>query len=284
MKFINKLFPLVILILGAIACQKMERPALGDYPKDTNPPGGPLKFYVAFDGTSNSPLMNAVDSINANFPGDNPFTQIDGIKGKAVQGVNLKYIKYAKPNDWAVTAKSFTISFWYKHNGQTKNNKGTNGPEYIVSFKSNNGHWSGANLLVFLEGDNTACAVKVMVADKNVNDSWMTWEGGQSIPGIMDNNWHHIALVYDAASSKMTLFKDGVANPNLKEWGGHGNINIDDGVITEVRVGCGPSDSYKDPNSDDWLASSWKGGLDQFRLYNKVLSATEVKELFDGKK
>jgi hypothetical protein len=258
----------------------MDRPAMGDYPEDANPPGGPLNFYVAFDGTTSDPLMNAVDSIRANFASQNPFTTIEGISGKAVQGVNQKTIKYGKPNDWAVQAKSFTISFWYKRDGQTKNNTGGNGPEYIASFKSSNGHWSGSNLLLFLEGNNTACAVKVMIADKNVSDAWLTWEGGGSIPGMLDNKWHHISLVYDATSSSMTLFLDGVANPNKKTWAGHGNININNDAIIEMRVGAGPSDNI---NSDDWLASSFKGGIDQLRMYSTALTSAEVQSLFTNK-
>ena len=43
----------------------MDRPVLGNYVKDANPPGGPLKFYTAFDGVD-------VDSIRANFAIDNP--------------------------------------------------------------------------------------------------------------------------------------------------------------------------------------------------------------------
>ena len=55
----NILFVLAFVIAIA-SCQKLTRPALGDYPKDSNPPGGPLKFYAAMDGSS-------VDSIRANF-------------------------------------------------------------------------------------------------------------------------------------------------------------------------------------------------------------------------
>ncbi len=279
-KILQNATALMALAVLATGCQKMDRPAMGDYPEDANPPGGPLNFYVAFDGTTSDPLMNAVDSIRANFASQNPFTTIEGISGKAVQGVNQKTIKYGKPNDWAVQAKSFTISFWYKRDGQTKNNTGGNGPEYIASFKSSNGHWSGSNLLLFLEGNNTACAVKVMIADKNVSDAWLTWEGGGSIPGMLDNKWHHISLVYDATSSSMTLFLDGVANPNKKTWAGHGNININNDAIVEMRVGAGPSDNI---NSDDWLASSWKGGIDQLRMYSTALTAAEVQSLFTNK-
>ncbi len=47
----------VALILVAASCQKMDHPKLGDFPKDRDPhfplyPGGPLKFYSAFDGTT----------------------------------------------------------------------------------------------------------------------------------------------------------------------------------------------------------------------------------------
>lgn len=268
------------LVIIATGCQKMDTPALGDYPEDSNPPGGPLNFYVAFDGTTANPLMNAVDSIRANFASQNDFTTIDGISGKAVQGVNKKTIKYGKPNDWAVQAKSFTISFWYKKDGQTKNNTGGNGPEYIASFKSNNGHWSGSSMLLFLEGNNAAAAVKVMIADKNNADSWFTWEGGQTIAGIMDNKWRHVSIVYDAPTSTMTLFLDGVANPNKKTWGTHGDIGINNNTIVEMRVGAGPGDNI---DSDDWLSSSWKGGIDQFRMYSKALTAAEIQTLFNTK-
>ncbi|MEJ8818920.1 LamG domain-containing protein [Lacibacter sp. H407] len=272
---------LVSCILLFSACQKMNRPGLGDYPKDTNPPGGPLKFYVAFDGTTANPLMNAVDSIRANFAGDNPLASIDGVSGKAVMGENKKFIKYAKPNDWAEQSKSFSISFWYKRNGQTKNNVGGNGPEYIMSFKSSNGHWSGASLLVFLEGSNTACAVKVMIADKTNADSWFTWEGGQTIAGILDNNWHHVTLTYNNTNSTMILYVDGVANGNTKTWGNHGDINFDGSKITEMRIGAGPGTGY---DTDDWLSSTFKGGIDQIRMYSSVLTPAEVTGLFTSKK
>lgn len=277
---------LVIAGLVLFSCQKMDRPAMGDFPKDTNPPGGPLKFFAAFDGNSTNPLMNAVDSIRATFASDNPLKSIDGVSGKALQGENRKFVKYAKPNDWATTASSFTISFWYKRNGQTQNNKGGNGPEYIMSLKQTNvdgsNHWSGSTALVFLEGNNAACAVKTMWVDAKGADSWWTWEGGQSIPGLLDDKWHHIAIVYNATTSQANLYVDGVVNSNTRGWPGHGAINMDNGRILEMRVGAGPAAANDD--TDDWLASTWKGGLDQLRLYATALSAAEVSALFSAKR
>lgn len=272
-------FAAVVLIIAS--CQKLDRPGLGNYPQDPDNPGGTLNFYVAFDGTTTDPLKNAVDSIKANFPSSNPLTFESGISGMSMKGESQKFIKYAKPNDWATKAESFTVSFWYKKNGQTQNNTGTNGPEYPFSFKSSNGHWSGGSFFLLLEGNNTACAVKMVVVDKNMADTWMTWEGGNSIAGLLDNQWHHMVFVYDAASSSLTLYVDGVANPIKRTWGTHGAINIDNSKISEVRLGCGPQNNFA---ADDWLSSTWKGNLDQFRMYSKALTAAEVTDLYTNMK
>lgn len=272
---------LLVLLISFSACQKMNRPPLGSYPKDANPPGGPLKFYVAFDGTTPNPLMNAVDSVRANFASENPLASIAGVKGRAVQGESKKFIKYAKPNDWAEISRSFTISAWFKRNGQTKNNTGTNGPEYIMSFKASTGHWSGSSLLLFLEGDNAAGQVKVMIADKT-GDNWFTWENSNAstIPGLLDNNWHHMVLTYNSTNSTMTLYIDGVANSRTRTWGTHGGVVFDAAKITEVRIGSGPGTNF---DSDDWLSSTFKGGIDQVRMYSIVLTQAEITALFAGK-
>lgn len=272
-----------VLMLALFGCQKMEKPAFGDYPTDSNPPDGPLAFYAAFDGTSSNPLMNGVDSIRALFPSDNPFTTGDGVRGKALMGVNQKFVKYPSFNTWT-SSSSFSISVWFKRNGQTKNNSGTNGPEYIYSLKAtDNFHWSNAVNFLFIEGNNTACAIKSMFVSSSSaggSDPWFTWEGSQTIAGLLNDQWHHIALTYDATTSTVKLYVDGVQNPNTKTWGGHGPLSLASNKITEFRLGAGPSNNF---NSDDWLAGSFKGGLDQFRLYSKALTAAEVQTLFTGK-
>lgn len=284
MKKINQsaivLFSFCIVMFS---CQKLERPNLGDYLKDANPPGGPLKFYVAFDGTTADPLMNAVDSIRATFPADNPLTAVAGISGKAVKGQSGKYIKYAKPNDWIVAAKSFTVAFWAKGNGQTLNNSGTNGPEHVFSLNTEHAKddWPNATML-FFEGNNTACAIKFYIYTKT-GDRWFTWEGGNSIAGIRDNQWRHYAFTYNATTSSMTLYINGVANPNVLVWTGHGDINFDDSKIKELRIGRGPRDDGDADGAGGWVQSSFKGELDQFRLYSIALSATEVSALFNSK-
>lgn len=277
-------FSAALLIFAMTGCQKMSKPDLGDYPVDSNPPDGPLQFYAAFDGTTSNPLMNAVDSIRALFPSDNPFTTTDGISGKALSGVNKTFIKYPSFNRWA-SSNSVSISVWFKKDGQTKNNNGTNGPEYIYSLKAKDGfHWSGAVNFLFLEGNNTACAIKSMFVSSasgaGATDPWFTWEGGLSVPGICDNQWHHLVLTYDETTNQVKLYIDGVQNPNVGTWTGHGALRLATTQITEYRVGAGPSTNYA---SDDWLACSMKGSIDQLRFYSKALTAAEIQALYTAK-
>src|SRR5450432_1046108 len=106
-KIIKNAFLILAVGLATSSCDKLDRPALGDYPKDTNPPGGPLKFYAALDGS-------AVDSIKANFGVDNNTSYVaGGVSGKAVQfdGTKNGFVSFPSANDYG-TSTSFTISFW----------------------------------------------------------------------------------------------------------------------------------------------------------------------------
>ena len=122
MRLNNIIFRSAILAMGlgmaVSGCEKVEQPALGTYPTDSNPPGGPLKFYTAYDG------INA-DSIRATFANtDSVISYVDGISGQAVQfnpilgaaGTDSVYsfLVYPNANDFASTATSFTVSFWMK--------------------------------------------------------------------------------------------------------------------------------------------------------------------------
>jgi len=266
---LKKAFGIAPISLSFIGCQNMDSPELTDYPKDVNVVGGPLKFYVAFDGNTTNPLMNAVDSIRAQFPTDNPLATIEGPSGKAAQGTAGKFVSFAKPNDFASTARSFTIAFWEKHDGPSS------GAEFVFSLKSSNGHWSGGNMFLLMEGSASATAVKFVIVDKYMADTWLTWEGDSTVSGLFDNAWHHCAFVYDASTSGLTFYKDGIV-VGTRTWGAHGDVNLDNSKITSLSIGgpCG---------SDSWM-SSWLGGLDQFRMYSTALTANEVTTLYSKKK
>jgi hypothetical protein len=118
--------------------------------------------------------------------------------------------------------------------------------------------------------------LKFVLVDKNVSDNWFVWDGSHKIKGIQDNNWHHLAFTYDATNSTMSLYVDGVLNAWTQTWGTHGNANLDAAKVSAVKIGGRPIENL------GW-GKSWAGGIDQFRLYNKVLSAAEVQALVANK-
>lgn len=262
-----------------IGCQKLNRPGLGDYPKDTNPPGGPLKFYTAFDGTTENPQRNAVDSIRANFPTENPLAAIEGVSQNAIQGEAYKFIKYATANDFAATAGSFTVAFWQK--------RGLMKTEHIFSLPAPSSyHWSAGSMFLLEEGSIDGPVVKFFVKDATA-EKWFEWTGSNTVTGLYDGAWHHLAFVYDGGSSKMTLYKDGNPHAFVSEWAGHGAVKLEPSKITGLKIGAGPQDFTPEQindGADDWLKNSWTGAIDQFRLYSDALSPEEVNSLYSNKK
>src|SRR6476646_9279293 len=168
MNFYNKIMKpaLSIFIVGlaVVSCQKMERPALGDYPKDTNPPGGPLKFYAALDGSP-------VDSIRAVFGIDHDVTYVDGVAGKAVQADASKkgFVSFPSVNDFG-SATDFTISFWLKATVAQKDHQNAAG---ILAFGNSKNFWGNATFFAEHETSTSdSMPLKIHFNAVNNSDNW----------------------------------------------------------------------------------------------------------------
>lgn len=267
------------------SCQKLDRPSLADYPKDANPPGGPLKFYAAFDGTSDDPLKNAVDSIRANFASDNPFTSVAGISGKAVKGVASKdkAIKYPSANDFSKST-SVSVAYWLKNTPATDGE-----PEFHFSLPSKDfWHESALFLLVEKGGPDAAnSTADSMACTFAVQDHWVEFRGKNRLSKVLDGNWHHLAFVYDQTTSKVAAYVDGVP----ATYTGTGNKLEDNGVglgalkfanVNNFIIGGWNKHANAGGATDAWI-HSYSGSMDQFRLYGKALSASEVLALYNSK-
>lgn len=284
MKINNLIFPIVaLLITAAVGCQKMDRPELGDYPKDTPvTPTTSLRFFLPFDSTSpddkqiNIRFKDSISGYPSFFP-NSSISIVPGVKGTAFQGTSSTVLKYINTNDFVATAQSFTVAFWAKRNGRPEGDA-----QFAFAIPSSNGHWAGTTMMLLFDhggagATNANAVLKFVVVDKNMADVWFEWAGDNNkVPGIQDNNWHHLAFVYDATTSGMTLYVDGVKHPHVPKWGTHGAANMDASKVTGFNLGGRPKEDL------GW-GKSWDGGLDQFRLYNAALSAAEIKALFDSK-
>ncbi|MBL0134950.1 MAG: LamG domain-containing protein [Chitinophagaceae bacterium] len=261
-------------VAALVGCQKMERPALGNYVKDANPPGGPLKFYTAFDGSD-------VDSIRANFALSNPLKFITGgVSGKAVQGERGKAIKYGSANDFK-RATSFTIAWWMK---QTPH---ADGPEFLFGMADKD-YWANSSLFLLIE-DKGQSTTSLATTKLYLMDQWFEFTGANRMTGnILNGNWHHVAIAYDQTTSKLTYYVDGAALTGLAS------------SLTDVKNGANPRGALNLANGGNFIVGGWNkhvgldgptdswintysGAMDQFRLYAKALTASEITALYNSK-
>lgn len=97
-----------------------------------------------------------------------------------------------------------------------------------------------------------------------------------------------MVFTYDAATSSLGYYVDGVPitglPANLTTWldgaTPHGAMHLQN-VSNFVLGGWNKHAGLSGP-TDSWI-QSWQGGLDQFRLYNKALTASEVLALYNSK-
>jgi len=268
----NILFVLAFVIAIA-SCQKLTRPALGDYPKDSNPPGGPLKFYAAMDGSS-------VDSIRANFGTDHDVTYVPGVSGMAAQfdGSKNGYIDYPLPNDFGAST-NFTISFWLNIKLAQKDNVNADG---VLSFASTSNFWG--NFTFYADhttgGNSDSMDLKIHFANGS-GDNWdfAGYTGNKRWPKMYDGQWHHVVFVYDAAAKTGTLYRDGVQFDQKTNETIAFDSNPSKLIIAGFQEAAGVVDTYA---NNSWM-SGFPGMIDQVRLYGEALAPADVAALYASK-
>jgi Concanavalin A-like lectin/glucanases superfamily len=274
-KTINKVIVLAACSLFFLSCQKKDRPELGNYIKDANPPGGPLKFYAAYDGSGPNVLMNGVDSVRATFPTDNPFLAVAGITGKGIQCEGTKAIKYPSANDFKGVT-SCTISLWV-------NNTVNPNTELYFSLTSKEYWHESAGFLLIENAAANACTFKF-----SLQDHWVEFNNASFNKPLLNGQWHHLAFSYDEITSKLSIYFDGlpVATPgtqaNFTNSSGAPLGKLDLSKINNLVVGGWNKHAGISGPTDSWI-SGFSGKMDQFRLYGKALTATEVLALYNSK-
>ena len=109
-------------------------------------------------------------------------------------------------------------------------------------------------------------------APNNANGvNFMGWTNGQGISGmenrnvnVRDGNWHYVVGTYKRGSQ--SLYVDGVLSST--------NNYAGDLPITAQTVQIGGTDWH-------YYHHRWVGDIDEIRIYNRVLNATEVQELYN---
>lgn len=276
----SSIYLFLALILSALmgggsitSCQKMERPDLIIIPDDTARLNGPLQRYFAFENS----VIDSIHDVKGTATG---ITFVDGVKNKAYKGSANGQVEYPSAGKLA-DMQSFTVAFWMN------TQKHTGGAQSVFMMPNTEDFWG--NMFLIIEG-NDSPTDNSMIAKFNFAGQWLEFTGNNGVARLPDmyGKWHHLAFTYNGNTSQVSAYLDGV------------KINLP-ASVADRKNGTAPLGPLKFSNVSKFViggfqqhigirspADSWMlhytGMLDQFRVYTKALTDTEINALFTSKK
>lgn len=215
-----------------------------------------LVGYWAFEGSY-------IDSVSNHLATGVGTSFVAGFKGQSLKGANNGYVI----DDIQNTVKnltSFTVCYWIN----TPQN--TNGIVGTVNISRSDDFWG--NLDMFYENGSSATSTVFKAhINNNTNGQWAVTT--LSNPW---NTWMHIALTYDQGSNTIRLYRNGaqIATNTIAGYGPIQFKNATKIVFGTVQFQTTPSLGTAG-GKQDW-ASYLTGMMDEVRIYNKALTATEL--------
>jgi Concanavalin A-like lectin/glucanases superfamily len=241
---------------------------------------------------------------------------VTGAKGQAYEGssTQARYAIYnVNPN--VQSATSLSVSFWIKAPQNVPNPDPTpvqgKGIQGIFSLTDPTDFWGGINM--FIENNerngipNTdTLRLKLFWRNKRAGVVWQGQDPNFYVPASVDK-WVHVTFTYDAASSKVVVYKNGVKggvgsltgpygpfdgeNTLYADNPGAGSGNPNGAPLhgalqfpTAGKMIVGACQFSTDPSLGSAGAQPWattfRGLLDEFRIYNKALSSSEVESIY----
>lgn len=294
MKLKNKILTIAAVGLAMTAaitsCQKMERPVLKELILDPEPPAyNSLKSFWSFENNLTDAGEGKLTATPTNI------SYVAGVTGQAAKVGTGGYILLpakdivtypngfiGKSGDTLAALGSYTLAFWMNGVGPV-----INGAQGLFSISNKTEFWGNLDLFLENNDNGSEAFLKVHMFNAGVASGNGEEWNEVKIPGAL-NKWTHIAVTYDAVGSKFSIYADGVPtaiNNKVLRSGAYGKIkfnNMNGMVLGTYQFQTTPSLTTNHGN-ESW-ARSFNGSLDQFRIYNKALSAAEITDLFTTKK
>jgi hypothetical protein len=279
----------ILMIVFLASCSKFETGS--DFtPGDPPPvPGGfvnssevapdNLVAYFPFNGNIEDTMGTITGGQQT---GDVTF--VAGRKGMAYQGATNAFISY---DPGAITAlTSFTVAFWIN----TEKHVGGAQGVYMLSRVGN--FWG--NFFVLIEGSdrsNNKMQLKMHFEKPSATnvEHWID-PGDAFWPDDMYGGWRHVVYTYDETTSKVARYISGNETPlpaDIVTRYGTGNATSGT-LLGPLQFADAPKfiigayqnmlgSPYNAP--EPWMLN-YTGKLDEFRIYNKALTAQEISALY----
>lgn len=242
-----------------------------------------LIAYFAFEGNGNDEkgTVTVAEEKNATYP--------TGRRGKAYFGggadTDQAYLKYnLSSTNKLSTLKAATFAFWANLKWT-----GDGGPEPMI-YQINgtvDAPWGNFSLLqTRTTANDSASFTSVFVKD---GAEWSSQKAPCSNNRFKYGTWMHMAVTYDNVNSLFYVYVNGklvdLGDGFSKRWAGPGETtplgDLKFAGATSFFIGAWADNVNKVQGT--WApADSYKGGLDELRIYDRALTATEVQELYDA--
>lgn len=178
------------------------------------------------------------------------YMQVPGNKAIEFNGaadiVRVPYASFGNP------AGDFSIELWARIGANGS------GDDALINANENVSGRKG----YFIEygyANSATPGLKTGIARSNGN--WLTAQ--YATANWQPNEWHHVAMTYNATTRTITLFQDGVSVATA-------NMGSNAALFSTRPFGIGGSDAY--------TGNGFKGAIDEVRVWNKALTATEIKD------
>ncbi len=160
--------------------------------------------------------------------------------------VRVPFAAFGKP------AGDFSIELWAKAGA------GGSGDDALINANENVSGRKGY-YIEYGYANSATPGLKAGIARSNGN--WLTAQ--YATAGWQPDEWHHVVMTYNATAKTIRLFQDGVQVASA-------NMGSDTALFSTRPFGIGGSDAY--------TGNGFKGALDEVRVWNKELSAAEIKD------
>src|SRR3989344_3981735 len=182
-------------------------------------------------------------------------TWVDGKRGKAINfdGVD-DYVNAGTAGNFERT-NSFTVSLWIKRNPNPTVT------EAVVAKEVGSGTFQGWGLLIL--GGAANDPYRINIANTSGTNNLLV-----EYPRTNDSGWHHVVFTYNgtSAASGVFLYEDGISKTQTIIAD-----TLSASILTATNFQIGARDG---------AASLFSGSIDEVRVYNRALSATEIQALY----
>lgn len=285
-----RLYIVIIAVFALVGCQKDGNPnklppvskadyenTVDGYKTSDDVFSKHLVAYWPFDENNNEKITNTAPTVAQN----NTLVG-NGLKGKALE-LNGGVLYYAKQFNVfkTETFKSFTISTWVQiqNNGATKTMlfqlARPNKLDGNINFVLETNAYPASNITNLIIHPTFADS-----ADGFQDNLNAPWTPEFKSPTIVQNNWVHIVLTYDAATGMFNILS------NAENIGSYSNRGV--GISSfksyepsEIIIGGNYNAVAGKKINDDASYAAMTGKIDEIRIYNAVLPAAQIKALYN---